>query len=279
VLLNAHLHRLENGLADARRELSRVHALIDHEENIMTVPTTPTGMTLASADLAAALDAVRFAVSSDPDLPVLGGVLLDVEDAALRLVATDRYRLAIAEAQVRDVTGPAASMIAPAELLDKARASLDAGGDVTLILDAAEIPLQAKGWKVSGRCLDHEFPDYRRLLRDRSAHHVTIDVAAFQHALATGATHSVVREQDGVTCEVTVLTLDAEGRLAVTPQDSAGLDERVHVGVNRGFLLEALAASGRGQLVLELDGPITPLAVRDPDDNRTFSMLMPTRLS
>src|SRR5215211_5047759 len=45
-LLDAHLRRLEDGLADARRELSRVHALIDHEENAMAPPTTPTRMTL-----------------------------------------------------------------------------------------------------------------------------------------------------------------------------------------------------------------------------------------
>jgi DNA-binding transcriptional MerR regulator len=278
-LLDAHLRRLEDGLADARRELSRVHALVDTEENSMSARTTPTRVTLAVAELAAALDAVRFAVGTDPELPVLGGVLLDVEDAALRLVATDRYRLAVAEAPAADVAGPAARVVAPAALLDEARAAMDdSGSEVTLVLDGAQIELRGDGWQVGGRGLDHEFPDYRRLLRGRGAHRVTVDVAAFRHTVATGPTRSVVRAQDGEKCEVTVLTLDADGRLDVTPGGAGGAPERVRVGVDREFLLEALAAGGSGQLVLELDGPITPLAVRVPDDDRTFSILMPTRV-
>ena len=38
----------------------------------------------------------------------------------------------------------------------------------------------------------------------------------------------------------------------------------------------ALDAGGAGQLMLELDGPIQPLAVRVPGESR-FSILMPVR--
>jgi DNA polymerase III sliding clamp (beta) subunit (PCNA family) len=278
-LLDTHLRRLEDGLADARRELSRVHALLDHEENPMTVPRTTTRVSLAGAELAAALDSVRFAVGTDPELPVLGGVLLEVEEAALRLVATDRYRLAVSEARVGNVVGPRVSTVAPAELLDRARALLESGGEVTLTVDGAGISVQAQGRQVSGQSLDHQFPDYRRLLRSGGTHQVAVDVASLQEALAAGPTRSIVREQDGVVCDVAVLSIDADGQLAVAAEDSSNVGEGLRIGVNREFLLEALTASGRGQLVLELDGPITPLAVRVPGNAPTFSILMPTRLS
>ena len=50
-----------------------------------------------------------------------------------------------------------------------------------------------------------------------------------------------------------------------------------HLAVNREFLLDALDAGAAGQLVLELDGPIRPLAVRVPGDGSRFSILMPVR--
>ena len=50
----------------------------------------------------------------------------------------------------------------------------------------------------------------------------------------------------------------------------------LRIRVNRDFLLDALAAGAQDQLVLELDGPITPLAVRVPG-RETFSLLMPVR--
>ena len=76
--LDAHLRRLEQGLADARRELSSVRSLIEQEEH----PVPSTTVTVRGSELADALRAVRFAVGSDPELPVLGGVLLDVDAAA-----------------------------------------------------------------------------------------------------------------------------------------------------------------------------------------------------
>jgi hypothetical protein len=124
-LLDARLRRLEGGLTDARRELSRVHAMLDDAENPM--PGTATQLHVPAADLAAALDAVRFAVGRHSELPVLGGVLLEVEDAVLRLVATDRYRLAVAEAAVREAAGPPVRVMAPARLVDEARARWPTG--------------------------------------------------------------------------------------------------------------------------------------------------------
>ena len=99
-LLDRHLRRLEDGLADARRELSRVHALLDTQENPMTT------VTLSRAVLAAALDSVRFAVGSDPELPMLAGVLVDAEAGGVTFVATDRYRMAL-HREPATVDGPA----------------------------------------------------------------------------------------------------------------------------------------------------------------------------
>ena len=65
--------------------------------------------------------------------------------------------------------------------------------------------------------------------------------------------------------------------LAVAPRDGEH-DRTDHVGVNREFLLDALAAAARDRLVLELGSPIAPLAVRLPDREDTFSLLMPVRL-
>ena len=73
-ILRAHLTRLEEGLADARRELSAARALLDQESPV----TTETRIATDAAALRSALRAVRYAVSTNPDLPMLTGVLLDV---------------------------------------------------------------------------------------------------------------------------------------------------------------------------------------------------------
>jgi DNA-binding transcriptional MerR regulator len=274
-LLDAHLRRLEDGLADVRRELSRIRALLDHEEIVMT-----TRLTLPRTALAAAFDAVRFAVGSDPELPQLATVLVDVGADELTLVATDRYRLAVAGAPAV-VTGPAVRVPVPVDVADRARELLAAhpAGEASLTVDADGVTVEVDGERVTGQPVDVEYPDHRRLVRDRvaaaPARRATVDVSALRATL--GGAPTVLREHDGTRYEVTVLSVDDRGGLTVVDDDTPAGDD-LRVGVNREFLLDALDAADRGQLVLELDGPITPLAVRRPDDELTYSLLMPIKL-
>jgi DNA-binding transcriptional MerR regulator len=253
-ILRAHLARLEQGLADARRELSHARALLDQESPVTThVRTT-------APELAAALRAVRYAVGTDPGLPMLTGVLLDVDDSAARLAATDRYRLAVSALAGAEVSGELSALL-PVALVDEVLAALGDDGPATIRIAGNDVTVELPGRTVGGRRLDHDFPDYRRILHGSAAHRVDVDVAELRAQLAAAPTRTVPAGPDGAEETATVLTVGP-----------------VEIGVNREFLLEALDVGAGGQLVLELDGPITPLALRDPARPGDVSLLMPIRL-
>ncbi|MDG4805549.1 MerR family DNA-binding transcriptional regulator [Micromonospora sp. WMMD1120] len=276
-LLDTHLRRLADGLADARREVARLRALVS------PTGTATTTLLLSPADLAAALDAVRFAVGVDRELPMLSGVLFDVESDGVRLVATDRYRLALARATA-DVDGPPARVFVPVALVDAVRPLLDVADTwpVRLTVAGGQLRLRVADRTLTGDALPYDFPDYRRLLRTSvgerpTARRVRVDVATLRAALADPAAPTVAVVHDGTPREVTVLGVDDDGGLRLLPDTDLGADV-LRVGVDGGYLLDALDAAGAPQLVLELDGPIAPLAVRRPDDADTYSVLMPIRL-
>ncbi|BBH64682.1 hypothetical protein ACTI_13670 [Actinoplanes sp. OR16] len=265
--LHDHQARLEAGLADARRELRRLHALLDLEENLMT------RVSLNSAALSAALDAVRFAAAAAAD-PIPLGVLFETGDEVLTLVTTDRYRLAVASAPAR-VEGPPARRFLPLDLADRVR-GLPAG-TITLDLTDDRARAQSGDTVVEGEPIDMDFPDYRRLLpvAGEQARQVPVDPAELREQLSAAAV--TVREHEGHPYPCLVLGLDQAGSLRLVSQGEWEADADAHVAVNREFLLEAIDAGGPGQLVLELDGPLRPLAVRVPGDDSRFSLLMPVR--
>jgi len=250
-VLDAHLARLEDGLAAARRELSAVRTFLGRSEPVMhlTVP-------------AAALDAVRYAVGSDPSHAALHGVLLDADGDTLHVVASDRYRLAVATAPAGGATG---RVFLPVAVVDELRG---AAGPVTVTTADGDLVVTAGDRTVRTPAAADGFPDWRRLEPAAAAHRVVVDGPALRAAVESGA--ATRKEHAGVEYDAIVLTLDGD-ELAV-----GGAGDTLAVGVNREFLLDALGT--HDQLVLELDGPITPLAIRLPDRPDWF-LLMPVNLA
>ncbi|WAZ26326.1 MerR family transcriptional regulator [Streptomyces cinnabarinus] len=272
-LLKAHLRRLEQGLSDARSEFSALRALLDHRENDMTSLRIATvRLSVAAPELAAALDTVRFAASTDPELPMLGAVLFDIEGEGLHVVATDRYRMAVARAGVTGYGGGRVQVIVPTPLVDAMRALLDGAGPVRLSVDGDRVTLGAGDRQAAGQCLDHDFPDYRRLLPQAAERRTVVEVAAFRKALETGP----VRSDEAGAHDLSVLKVEDGG--SVTLCSDGDDDAPNRVAVNREFLLDALAAGARERLILEIGAPTAPIAIRRPDDEDTFSMVMPVRL-
>ncbi|WP_030442517.1 MerR family transcriptional regulator [Actinoplanes subtropicus] len=259
--LDRHRRRLEDGLADAKRALLRIHALLDLEENLMTRVTLP------AAALAASLDAVRFAAADPAGL--LPGVLFETGDGLLTLVATDRFRMALAEVAA-DVEGPPARVSLPLAFVERLRGL---SGAVTLDLAESGVRAEAGGTVLDDKPLPVDFPDYRRLVEHgrEPATRVTIDTARLRELVA--AAPGTPREHEGHPYEIVIFGVDRDGSVRLAAESEWS---EQHVAVNREFLLQALDAGGAGQLVLELDGPIQPLAVRVPGESR-FSILMPVR--
>ncbi|MFI7499137.1 MerR family transcriptional regulator [Streptomyces sp. NPDC049687] len=271
-LLKAHLRRLEQGLSGARSEFSALRALLDHRENIMTsLRIASVRLSIAAPELAAALDTVRFAASTDPELPMLGGVLFDIEGERLHVVATDRYRMAVAQAGVAGHDGSRVQVIVPAPLVDAMRALSDGEGPVRLCVDGGRVTLEVGDRQAAGQCLDHDFPDYRRLLPAAGGRRALVEVAAFRKALETGP----LRAGEAGAPDLSVLRVEDGGTVTLCTDSD---DDPNRVAVNREFLLNALAAGARDRLVLELGAPAAPIAIRRPDDEGTFSILMPVRL-
>ncbi|WP_215452930.1 MerR family transcriptional regulator [Streptomyces sp. ATCC 21386] len=279
-LLQAHLRRLESGLSDARREFSALRALLDHRETAsMTSLHTTTAaarFSVPAPEMAAALDAVRFAAGTDAELPMLGGILFDIEGELLHLVATDRYRMAVARTRTIGHGGPRTQVIVPLPLADAMRALLTGEEPAELVVDGDRVTLETGDRQAAGQSLGGEFPDYRRLVRLPAGRRARVEAVAFRRALETGPVREgETREQDSEPYDLSVLRVAENGTVIVCDD---GDDDPNNVGVNRAFLLDALTAGARDELILELGAPTAPLAIRRPDDEYAFSLLMPVRL-
>lgn len=95
----------------------------------------PVSGTVPAATFAEAVAQVAIAAGRDDMLPVLTGIQVEITGDRLRLLATDRYRLAVRDLTWSpadpDVTG---SALVPARVLSDAAKAMAAGGQVSLSL-------------------------------------------------------------------------------------------------------------------------------------------------
>lgn len=254
-LLAGHLHRLEVGLVDARREITRLRTSL-----LPSGPVSAARSTVDAPALAEAIDGVRYAVGSDPEFPALGAVLFEQDGDGLRMVATDRYRLAVAEVVGAGSVGAGRALV-PVAVVDELRERLGEG-PVELELDAEEFTAHLSDGVVRAAALDHEFPDYRRLLHDPAV--VGPDPGVAARSVPVAVVLAALAGQDDPPDRV---ALDETGVLAATAYG---------IVLDRGFLWDAVRTVGDGQLVLPADGVIAPLVIGSTDE-RLLGLLMPVR--
>jgi DNA-binding transcriptional MerR regulator len=259
-LLDRHLGRLVKGLDDARRELARIHRLLDARA------ARECTVVLRTTDLLTAFGSVRFAADPDSAFPLLRGCLLETDHDVLRLVTTDRYRLAVGTVPLLEPPDAPISAVVPCTFLDDAAGLLGRHDTVTVVVGADSITLRCGAEQLGTRLVDGAFPDHRSLSPlDRGIEH-TFSSADLRALLADA----------GDRVDLGVLE---SGEIVVGRQ---GTEQpvRFQVQVNTGFLLEAVDALPGEQLTFQVGGPITPLAIRPrsvhtSDPASAYSLLMP----
>ncbi len=143
-------------LAEITRSLPSYPVEVDHEKDDVTVTCGPASFTLVTLPvkeyprlpelpllagtvdggvLATAIGQVAPAASRDDTLPVITGVNFEIYDDTIRLVATDRYRLAIKELGWNTaLQGSAVTLLVPARTLSDAARMMQPGMPVRVMM-------------------------------------------------------------------------------------------------------------------------------------------------
>lgn len=219
-----------------------------------------TSMTVNSSELADALQQLVSISSQDDEQPLLQTVLIEAADGSLRLVATDRYRLAVRDLAPIEGADAAFSALLPRAAVRRALASLaGTDGPVSLLVDGDHLGL---GDLVLPR-VKAEFVAYRPLL----------DADIPEHVLLVGLADVIAAVPESGNVSVTFTSgsvLIGQTRVVASYQGSG-----VTLLVKAEFLAQALASAAGPEVVLEASSSLRPLVVRSADSGTRVHLLMP----
>jgi DNA polymerase-3 subunit beta len=222
-----------------------------------------------------------FAVSHDESRYALNGVLFALLPKELRLVATDGHRLAIAVRGVGQglsgVTG-----IVPRKAVTEIMRVLGGSEDVQIAITENQFVLQMPSFVLTARLIEGQFPNYEAVVPKAHPGRMAVRRAALTAGLRRVAVMADERNR-AVRLTVTpgMLTLSAATQELGEAEEAMEVDytgAEVAIGFNYRYLLDAIGAMEKDDVVIELKDGLSPGVVRAAGDEGYCCVIMPMRI-
>lgn len=243
------------------------------------------GWRVPSKDLQKLIAHVAFAASTEESRPILNGVLWELKNDRMRMVATNGHRLARMDVPVAGGGGQQADLIVPPKALDQIRRLFAADDEVELAKSENHLGFRSSTTQVFTRLIEGPYPNYEQVIPRENDKLATADKAALTAALrrmsivASDQTHRIRMAFANASCKLSVQTPDlgeAQEELAVAYEG-----DPLEIGFNALYMLEILKYMPTDEVRLTFKAPeraatCEPVGWDDPASYLT--LVMPLRL-
>ncbi|MEK9499769.1 DNA polymerase III subunit beta [Gaopeijia maritima] len=247
---------------------------------------------VAGEDLQRLIQHTSFAVSTEESRPILNGVLWELREGSMRMVATNGHRLA----RMGVATGPGSitstDFIVPPAALSQVQRLLKDADEIEVAWDSGadgaarknHLGFRSGSTEVYTRLIEGTYPNYEQVIPKDNDKHAIIDKKALESAVrrmavvASDQTHRIRLRFETDRVHLNVLTPDlGEGH------DELELSyggEEIEIGFNANYLLEVLRYMPTAEVKLSFKAPERAATIEpDGEDAADYlCLVMPLRL-
>ncbi|MCO4098514.1 DNA polymerase III subunit beta [Gemmatimonas sp.] len=238
-----------------------------------------------SGELQKLISHVAFAVSTEESRPILNGVLWELREERMRMVATNGHRLAKMELPVEASSAPPGDLIVPPKALEQIRRLFPAEEELEIARGDNHLGFRSPFTQVFTRLVEGPYPNYEQVIPKDNDRYALADKAALTSALkrmsviASDQTHRIKMSFNTGMLKFSVTTPDLGEASDELPINYTG--DQLDIGFNATYLLEILRFMPTEQVRLTFKAPeraatIEPEGWDDPA--KYLCLVMPLRL-
>lgn len=243
-------------------------------------PNTENSVQIENSLFSEMVDYVIYAVSQDDKRPAHTGVLIKLVDHTLTMVALDGYRLAVCERTV-DFDGEF-TMIVPAKAMNEVRKIAgEADGKITIYSNRRYVLFHAGEFMVLSRLLEGEFLDYKKAIPAGHITQATMQTKQFIEAVERVSLIITERLKNPLKLEIGTNTASVKCSTELgTVYDEINIlqeGDELEIGFNNRYILDALKASKKEELVFQFSGPLSPCKILPKEGDDFTYLVLPVR--
>ena len=222
-------------------------------------------------------------VSHDETRIVLTGVLISCVGTELKMVATDSYRLAVAETELSQPCPEEFEAVISGSFLSDIASLPQSDQPITLALSENQIIVKYQDTTFINRRIEGSFPNYKQLIADGFITRATLPTHALVDAVRRVSllSNKVSPVQIKVDSEAGVVTLLTNSQDIGNAQENLICEvegEPVEIAFNYSFLLDGLNSIDTDAVHLDLFGPMKPGILRATKGENFLYLIMPVRV-
>jgi DNA polymerase-3 subunit beta len=239
---------------------------------------------MQAQDIAELIQKTVYACSDDRTRDSLRGILIEKQNALVRMVATDGHRLAYAEKSVvkGEKSEIPSGVIIPkkgAKEIRRLAQELDAQEGVEVGFGEKNITIKKAEETLIVRLIEGEFPDYKRVVPEGTSKKILLKTKELIESLKRV---TLVAEEETRAVKFSV----HDGLLVISSKRIGTGDAReerpveyrggdIEFGLNSRYLLDVLTALDGEEISLEVQDNKTPVVIKEKDSEATLAVIMP----
>lgn len=226
-----------------------------------------------------------FAVAdNESSKPVYTGLKFDICDGNITIIGVDGYRLAIRNEKI-DYTGEDLTFIVPKKTIRELMKLVDIESEekISVSIGKRHIVFELGKYSIISRLLDGDFLDYKQAMPTTISTTVLINTTDAINCIERSLPVIENNQKNPIRClfendQMRVSTVSSLGRVVdYTHANTSG--DRVEIGFNSKYVLDALNAADTDEVKIELAGPVSPVKIMPINDDAGFLFLvLPMRL-
>ncbi len=222
-----------------------------------------------------------FAASIDDSKPVHKGIKFEISDNTLLLVALDGFRLALRKENI-EYKGEDFTFIIPSSSLQELVKFFRDDGFVSIAIDKSHIIFNIDGYIIVSRLIEGDFLRYRAAIP--ASHSIFAKVNTTDLIDSVERMSLVITEKikSPVRCifEDNSIKLNCSTSIGLA-NDKIGAEingERIEIGFNNRFLLDALRACEADEIMIKMDSPSSAVVIEPLEGDSFTYLILPVRL-
>ncbi|MBK8164051.1 MAG: DNA polymerase III subunit beta [Gammaproteobacteria bacterium] len=240
-------------------------------------------LSLSQRTLRNAIARTHFAMAQQDVRYYLNGLLLELENRIIRMVATDGHRLAMCETQYPKEINKNQSIIIPRKaVIELYRLLADDDSEVEIRVGGNFIQVKTTEISFTTKLIDGRFPDYQNVIPKGGNKTAVCNREALRQALSRVSILSNEKYR-GVRLQFSNGTMQI---LAHNPEQEEAEEElaieysgdNLEIGFNVTYLLDALSAVASNEVSLQLIDANSSCLIQSMDDKTCRYIVMPMRL-